>query len=78
MTKTSIWPNGLGATITSGRLMIEVWYHGGATRCERDKTPCGFSGTHFARVASGTLEQMGAAAVDLWRTQPAAWTACEA
>jgi len=75
--KIAIWPNGLGAMVSSGKLVIEVWHHGGARRCERDDSICGFSGTHFATVAKDTLENMGRAAIDLWNNDRNAWQPCE-
>jgi hypothetical protein len=76
--KVKMWENGLGANVVSGRLFIEVWAHGGVTRCERDRSVCGYSGTHFARVAVDAIANMAEAAVNLWRNDPKAWTPCEA
>lgn len=73
----TIWPNGLGAMVSNGKLLIEVWEHGGVRRCERDNTICGFTGTHYAKVAKDTLENMCRAAVALWRDTPKEWKECE-
>lgn len=71
------WPNGLGAMVNTGRLHIEIWEHGGVRRCVSDESLTGYTGTHYAKVARDTIENMAKAAVELWKSNPNAWTECE-
>lgn len=75
--KVEIWPNKLGANVRQGRLMLEVWYHGGIRRCVSDNSLCGFTGTHYTRVAQGTLEEMAAAGVASWNQSQSTWSECQ-
>lgn len=76
--QVKLWPNRLGADVTSGRLRIEVWEHGGCRRLVADDSITGFSGTHYNRVPRGTFEEMAAAAVESWNTRRHEWKECEA
>lgn len=75
--KIKIWQNGLGCVVTSGRLIIEVWEHGGVQRQVRDNSLCGVRGTHYTKVPKGTLEEMAAAALDAWKNRKNTWQECE-
>lgn len=71
------WTNKLGATVTHGRLLLEVWLNGGVTRCVRDNSLCGFHGTHYTNVTPGTIDEMAKAAVESWKTNRSSWSECE-
>ena len=65
------------ASVRVGRLLLEVWHHGGVTRLVADDSLCGVVGTHHTRVTRGTWVEMAAAAVEAWRTRRGEWSPCE-
>jgi hypothetical protein len=75
--KITLWPNNLGADVNSGRLTLEVWAHGGVRRTVKGDGPTGAIGTHYIRVATGSFEEMAAAAIEAWRNDRSLWASCE-
>lgn len=48
--KVNVWHNNLGCDVRSGRLLLEVWEHGGIAHCERDDSACGYFVTHYSTI----------------------------
>lgn len=71
------WGGKCGVTVKSGRLHLEVWDHGGVTRCVHDESLCGYRGTHHTKVEKGKFEEMAQRAVDKWKNNRTAWEPCE-
>ena len=67
----------MGVNVRAGRLFLEVWEHGGVTRCVPDNSLVGYCGTHWTQVLRGPFNAMAAAAVESWRANRAAWQECE-
>lgn len=65
------------ATVRVGRLHLEVWDHGGVTRCVPDGGLCGYRGTHHTTVPRGTWDEMARAAVEAWHGRRGDWKECE-
>jgi hypothetical protein len=77
MTHITIWPNGLGADVTSGRIHLEVWEHGGIARMVPDRSPTGLAATHHTTVPKAPLETMAHAAIEAWKSDRSRWLACD-
>ena len=73
----TVWPNGLGCDVRSGRLCIEVWEHGGCRRLVSDDSLTGWAGTHYTRFERGSLEEMAQAALESWWNRRHEWLECE-
>lgn len=71
------WPNGLGATLTSGRAMFEVWRDGRVDRVVKDDSLCGFHGTHYIRFNGNSIDALADQAIRSWKDDRASWTPCD-
>lgn len=75
--RVTVAASGAVATVRAGRLHLEVWHHGGVTRCVPDGSPCGYRGTHWATVPAGAWGEMAEAAVASWAGRRGEWKPCE-